>query len=480
MMQAVTAPIQYSPASVGQRPRPGPERTLGRSYVLGYNLVKADRAETVYWIADRAQSRTPTQIAFLNAHCDNLARKDWKYRDTLRSVDALLPDGSGVALAAALEGRTLGGNLNGTDLFGPLCRCLAFRQIPVFFLGGRPDVAANTAQVARAQFPGLKVAGYHHGYFAPREEDAILETINRSGARVVFVAFGVPDQDVWIARIKSRLNAPVIIGVGGLFDFVSGRIARAPVWMRRTGLEWLYRLKCEPKRMWRRYLVGNITFVRHALSHAAGQRGPRLKRSINDRLKRCVDIVGAACGLVALSPLFCVMALAIKFESRGPAFFRQVRVGRGGETFVLLKFRSMHSDSDDQAFKQAAAANDRNDGVTFKLKQDPRVTRIGAFIRKYSIDELPQLWNVLCGDMSLVGPRPALPSEVAKYSRAERRRLGGKPGLTCTWQITGRADISFDQQVRLDVSYLRKRSIWRDAMILLKTPIAVVTARGAY
>lgn len=469
-----------SQTAPGARPEVGTKRTLRKQSLLGYNLVAADCAEAVYWIADRAQSRTPTQIAFLNAHCDNLARKDWKYKDTLKTVDALLPDGAGVDIAARLSGRPLGDNLNGTDLFGPLCRCLAFRKIPVFFLGGRPGVAKETSRAAQAQFPGLKVAGFQHGYFAPREEDDVIDAINRSGARLVFVAFGVPDQDVWISRVKHRLHAPVILGVGGLFDFVSGRIPRAPKWMRHMGMEWIYRLKCEPRRMWRRYLVGNVAFMRHAISYALKQRLPKIKRIIDDKVKRCVDIIGSACGLAVLSPLLIATAIGIRLESPGLALFRQTRIGKDGDAFELYKFRSMRSDSDDVVFKQAALQNDRADGVTFKLKCDPRVTRIGRFIRKYSIDELPQLWNVLKGDMSLVGPRPALPKEVAKYSPAERRRLRGKPGLTCTWQISGRADLPFDRQVQLDVAYLRKRSIWRDALILLKTPLAVLTARGAY
>ena len=124
--------------------------------------------------------------------------------------------------------------------------------------------------------------------------------------------------------------------------------------------------------------------------------------------------------------------------------------------------------------------HDRDDGVTFKLRRDPRITRVGSFIRKFSIDELPQLWNVLKGDMSLVGPRPALPAEVEKYSKVERRRLRGKPGITCFWQIMGRADLPFDRQVVLDVAYLQKRTVWMDIAILVRTPIAVLTARGAY
>lgn len=466
-------------AAAPARPQIGPARKLPTSNVLGFNVADLGMAETVYWIADRAQSRTPTQIAFLNAHCANIARKDWQYEDTLKNVDALLPDGSGVALAAKLDGQRLSTNLNGTDLFGPLCRCLAFRKIPVFFLGGRPGVAEAASENAVDACPGLKVAGYQHGYFSPREEDAIIAKINASGARVVFVAFGVPTQDVWLARVRHRLHAPVVLGVGGLLDFVSGRIPRAPDWMRKTGTEWIYRLKCEPRRMWQRYLVGNFTFTAHAAKYALGRRKRGVWRSIDRGLARAMDVLASGFGMLALSPLLIGTALAVRLESKGPALYRQIRVGENGKHFEIYKFRSMRIDGPSQE-ELSKLADDRDDGVTFKLKRDPRITRVGQFIRKSSIDELPQLWNVFKGDMSLVGPRPALPVEVEKYSTVERRRLRGKPGITCFWQIQGRADLPFDRQVVLDVAYLQKRSIFMDIMILLKTPMAVLTARGAY
>ena len=236
-MLSLSGDKKRSPEQTLARPVIGPRRTLQKEDVIGFDTVKAGIAEMVYWIADRAQARIPTQIAFLNAHCANIARKDWRYRDTLKTVDALLPDGSGIALAAKLDGKKLGANLNGTDLFGPLCRCLSFRKIPVFFLGGREGVAEMAAQNAREAYPNLNVAGTRHGYFSPREEEDVIRRINNSGARVVFVAFGVPEQDIWIARVRHRLHAPVILGVGGLLDFVSGRIPRAPAWMRRAGLD---------------------------------------------------------------------------------------------------------------------------------------------------------------------------------------------------------------------------------------------------
>ena len=192
-----------------------------------------------------------------------------------------------------------------------------------------------------------------------------------------------------------------------------------------------------------------------------------------------VDIAASGAGLLALSPLLLATAAAIRLDSRGPVLFRQVRIGEDGQPFEMVKFRSMKVGGPSQD-ELRRASNDRDDGVTFKLKRDPRITAVGRFIRKYSIDELPQLWNVLKGDMSLVGPRPALPSEVEKYSPVERRRLKGKPGITCLWQISGRADLPFDRQVVLDVAYLKRRSVLLDLLILLKTPVAVLTARGAY
>lgn len=479
MQTLLSQPLNQSRPTPFRRPTIGPKRTLKTNTILGYDVVEAGMAETVYWIADRAQSRTPTQIAFLNAHCANIARKDWRYRDTLENVDALLPDGSGVALAAKLDGQALGDNLNGTDLFGPLCRCLAFRNIPVFFLGGQEGVAAAAAENTVADCPNLTVAGTHHGFFSPREEDEVIAKINASGARVVFVAFGVPSQDTWIARVRHRLNAPVILGVGGLLDFASGRIPRAPQWMRKSGLEWIYRLKCEPRRMWQRYLVGNLTFTLNAAKYALSRRKRTLVQSIDRVLARSMDIAASAAGLLVLSPLLIGTALAVRLESKGPSLYRQIRVGENGAEFEIFKFRSMRIDGPSQE-QLSQQKHDRDDGVTFKLKRDPRITRVGQFIRKFSIDELPQLWNVLKGDMSLVGPRPALPVEVEKYSAVERRRLRGKPGITCFWQIMGRADLAFDRQVVLDVAYLQKRNIWMDIGILLRTPIAVLTARGAY
>lgn len=195
-------------------------------------------------------------------------------------------------------------------------------------------------------------------------------------------------------------------------------------------------------------------------------------------LKRLMDVVMAIFALAILSPVFVVVALLIRREDRGPIFFRQPRVGVNGEEFLMHKFRSMRVDADSMV-EELSSLNDGN-GKLFKIRNDPRVTRIGSFIRKYSIDELPQLWNVLGGTMSLVGPRPPLPREVAGYEQHIHRRLNVRPGITGLWQVSGRSDLSWDESVRLDLYYVENWSPAGDIQILFKTVRAVVAKEGAY
>jgi lipopolysaccharide/colanic/teichoic acid biosynthesis glycosyltransferase len=196
-------------------------------------------------------------------------------------------------------------------------------------------------------------------------------------------------------------------------------------------------------------------------------------------LKRLLDVSASAVGLLLVSPLLLVVALAIKLTDGGPVLFWQTRVGRWGREFRFPKFRSMVMNAE-RLKAQLAADSHHADQRTFKMKHDPRVTWIGRIIRKTSVDELPQLWNVLKGEMSLVGPRPPVPSEVALYTLADRRRLDVTPGLTGLWQVSGRGDVPFPQQVALDVRYIESRSLWLDLKILLATIPAVVFGKGAY
>ena len=200
-------------------------------------------------------------------------------------------------------------------------------------------------------------------------------------------------------------------------------------------------------------------------------------KPIQTGLKRLIDIVASSIALFFLSPLLIGTAVAVKLDSRGPILFKQQRVGLHGRTFDMLKFRSMVRDAEDLRAK--LAAKNEQAGPVFKMRHDPRITRVGRFIRKFSVDELPQLVNILRGDMSIVGPRPPIPSEVARYEAWQRRRLSVRPGLTCVWQVSGRNEISFDEWMLLDMRYIDHWSLAQDIQLILKTVPVVLKGRGA-
>ena len=196
-------------------------------------------------------------------------------------------------------------------------------------------------------------------------------------------------------------------------------------------------------------------------------------------VKRVFDFVASLLGLIILSPLFLIIAIAIKLEDpKGSVFYSQTRLGRGETPFKMYKFRSMVSNANE--LLEQLLKNNEIDGAMFKMQDDPRVTRIGKFIRKYSIDELPQLLNVLQGSMSLVGPRPPLPREVAEYTEYDKQRLAVKPGCTGLWQATVRNSVGFDEMVKLDLLYISKRSVSFDVYILFKTVVIMFKPNGAY
>jgi exopolysaccharide biosynthesis polyprenyl glycosylphosphotransferase len=201
-------------------------------------------------------------------------------------------------------------------------------------------------------------------------------------------------------------------------------------------------------------------------------------RGVRKWVKGLFDRTAAGLGLLLLSPVLAILAIAIKIDSRGPVFFRQKRVGLGGTEFDVMKFRSMVVDA--EAMVAQLAARNESDGLLFKMRSDPRVTRVGTILRRWSLDELPQLINVVRGEMSLVGPRPPLPTEVAWYDQDVARRLLVKPGMTGLWQVSGRSDLSWDESIRLDLYYVENWSLAADLTILWKTVGAVVASRGAY
>jgi exopolysaccharide biosynthesis polyprenyl glycosylphosphotransferase len=214
------------------------------------------------------------------------------------------------------------------------------------------------------------------------------------------------------------------------------------------------------------------------LDVAVFEQAAATSHGVYDAAKRAFDFVAATVIVLALLPLLALVALLIKIDSRGPVFFRQTRLGRSARPFTMLKFRTMYVNGGD--IPPELLAQNEATGPMFKIRRDPRITRTGRWLRRLSLDELPQLFNVLAGQMSLVGPRPPLPRELAGFDKVQRQRLLVLPGLTGLWQVSGRSDLPFDEMVRLDLRYIEERSLLLDLSILLRTLPSVLTGRGAY
>jgi exopolysaccharide biosynthesis WecB/TagA/CpsF family protein len=449
---------------------------IERTTLFGLKLVNSTLDEVAEALAVRAGFGPKTVGYFVNAHCINYREKSREYKNTVENADVLLPDGAGLRIAGRLCGTRNIPNLNGTDLFPHLCKHAARYGQAIFALGGQPGVAKLAMDRMQSTIAGLDCAGSHDGYFGEKTEQALIDEINASGAAILLVGMGVPSQELWIARNRSKLDVPLILGVGGLFDYYSGRIPRAPRLVRDLSLEWCWRLMLEPVRLGRRYVVGNLQFLIHACAAAIKHR--RIDRLISARIKRVLDIAISLVAIVAVAPLMAVAAALIKFQDGGPIFFGQTRIGERGRPFYIKKFRSMSVDA--PALRVGLLSMSDRDSVCFKMTNDPRVTRIGRWLRQYSIDELPQLFNILKGEMSLVGPRPALPEEVLCYSKSDGKRLSGRPGLTGIWQTSGRAHVPFKKQMVMDVYYVRRRSLLMDIFIIAKTVPVVLLKHGSY
>ncbi len=250
---------------------------MPRVSLLGIPLDNLTMPEAVAEVVERTRERRRTVVTFVNAHCANVAWKDPAYLATLRSSDLTFADGSGMRLAGRLLGRQLRDNVNGTDMFPELVRVAPETGMKLYLLGARPGVTDAVAEWVRATSPETIVVGTDHGYHGPDEQDAVVARIREARPDILFVAMGVPAQEDWLDAHLDATGATVGIGVGGLFDMVSGRIPRAPVWMRDLGIEWTWRLAKEPGRMWQRYLVGNVVFVAHVLRERIGGLPARLR-----------------------------------------------------------------------------------------------------------------------------------------------------------------------------------------------------------
>jgi exopolysaccharide biosynthesis polyprenyl glycosylphosphotransferase len=327
------------------------------------------------------------------------------------------------------------------------------RRVRYYAIVGSGTYAAELVQVIRAQEYGMRLAGWVLEDGAPPPHDGGV-VLGRVSELASLLEQHVLDELVF-AVPRERLP--------GMEDAIlTAEELGVPV-----------RISLDVMRFGR---------ARLSVSEIAGVPMLALHRTPSDTLelavKRAFDVMASAALLAILAPLYAAIAVAIKLDSPGPVLFRQRRVGLNGRTFEILKFRSMYVDA--EARQEALRAHNEMSGPVFKMSKDPRVTRIGRLIRKASLDEVPQFWNVLRGEMSVVGPRPPLPAEVRQYKRWQRRRLSVKPGITCIWQISGRNEIDFERWMELDLQYIDGWSLWRDLQICLRTIPALLTARGAH
>ena len=686
-----------------------------KSNLCGIDIDTLTTSDLLDRISDFIQEGTPHQIVYVNIDSLNKSFMDHRYREIIKTSDLVYADGMGVVWASYLFGKSLPERVNLGDFLPELCGMCINKGYKLYLLGGEKNIATQAAAAMQKDFPGLEIVGCRDGFFDESENDEVIKEIQEAKPDILMVGMGVPRQEKWIRRHLKELDVPVAWGVGALFDYYSGKFPRAPVWMRKAGFEWLFRLILEPKRLWKRYLLGNFIFTlrvaflviidiyiagiawivayhlrfywNHLFWKPINQLEPyllalpliiitwivicarvglyrrrtnftpveetksiffaviwftisaaaisfllkeqdlgrsvvlisgalifvllfasriffrwyenrmllkgygrirtlivgigelaekvclrmedhhqsnreiigfvsckdsskgdnfaghpiigisnHLKSIIADReideviianpdlthqeilnlivgnesknvrfnvvsdmfeilssqvnideidnfpvvtlnsggmnriqlgIKRIVDIVLSFIMLVPCIIIFPVIALIIKISSPGPVFFKHERVGKDGEKFTMYKFRTMHQNVD--SYQEAPTNPD-----------DERIIPIGKFLRRTSLDELPQLFNVIKGEMSLVGPRPEMPFIVDKYEKWQRRRLTVKPGITGLWQIIGRKDLPLHANLEYDFYYIQNQSLIFDLIILFKTIMVVLLGKGAY
>jgi N-acetylglucosaminyldiphosphoundecaprenol N-acetyl-beta-D-mannosaminyltransferase len=446
-----------------------------RGSVIGVPIDVITWDEAIARLTRWSRARESRVVCVCAVHSVVTAHDDAEFRGIIRKADMATPDGAPVAFMLRRTGFAGQQRINGPDLMWKYCERAQHNGEKIFLYGGQPEVLEKLTAVLKTRFPGIAVVGAYSPPFrdlTEQEDEVIVGKINASGAGVVWVGLGCPKQERWMEAHRGRINA-VMVGVGAAFDYHAGTLRRAPVWMQRRGLEWLYRLGHEPRRLWKRYLSSNTTFVLAAARQLALQEPIPGQVSVIDGwnygLKRLQDVSVASVALVLLAPLLVGVAIAIKLESRGPILFRQKRLGFDGQTFELWKFRSMYAD----------------------LESNARVTRLGRFIRQTGIEELPQLINVLQGRMSIVGPRPHAMQTTPECKMLEdsinnyAARHWVKPGITGWAQVHGlRGGLTsieqLTQRVQFDREYIQRRSMLLDARIIVMTLGRIANDPNAY
>lgn len=456
------------------------------------------------WISMSLFTPGNQTIIFTDAIALNLIGEDKLAFESLRHADLLIPKGQSLKLMLNKATINHMPAASTERLYQELLAEIEHRSIKLSLLVEEKSASSKLDALLKQLYPSLKydIQSIDNAYrFSTSELAAKLE---ESETRIVISCLQSPNQERMLSRLNRQMRDQLFIGTGQSFissldeltrhksGFVprlfsallrkrQSILLRPNHWLGYLGRWVSSRLEQEDD-----HKGLNATLTRSGwgtrllrLSIAFKAWSFRVRRPIGLAVKRVLDLLGVGSGLLALLPLLICVALIIKLSSPGPIFYSQIRVGFRGKTFRMWKFRSMYTDADKRK-AELEAQNEMAGGVLFKMKQDPRITPIGRIIRRLSIDELPQLFNVLTGEMSLVGPRPALPKEVAEYPVLARARLEVKPGLTGLWQISGRSDLPFDKQVLLDTAYVHTQSTTNDIKLIAKTIPAVISGKGAY
>lgn len=473
----------------------------------GLSFSRISTTRLMEWIGMALVAQQNHLMVFADATTVSRCSQDADLFAVLQNADLLIPRGRGLNLGLNLLGEHQAPTLDSTLLYDHILLELEHRGKPIAILCRDDAQATKMLSQLAARYPHLKSTV--HTLAQPQDCDwtKLTDTLADSGAQALIVALESPAQELALRHLGWRLRLPLTIAMGlplfaaleeltssaGKFNTLLRKLSRKRWSVAIRPLSYLRFLWSAAKfKLWRdEQLNTSLRGVNDVLRSSNNQaRLVRLQIAIRSyiwklrcrmqrSLKRAIDIAGASVGLLMLSPLLIPVMLIIKATSPGPLFYSQIRVGYRGKTFRMWKFRSMYIDAD--ARKAALEAqNEMAGGVIFKMKNDPRITPIGRLIRRLSIDELPQLYNVLSGEMSLVGPRPALESEVAQYPVLARARLEAIPGLTGLWQISGRSDLPFDKQILLDTTYVHTQSASNDIKLIAKTIPAVLSGKGAY
>lgn len=467
-----------------------------------FNALDADTFTN--WIAQSLFTPSNQTIIFTDAIALNHIGKDKLAFEMLRHADLVIPKGRGLKLMLKQTAASHANAAPSEQLYQELLSEIEHRTLKVSFLVSKVSHASRLENLFAQLYPSLEyeIIIIDNAYrFSTNELAAQLERVD---TRVVISCLPSPIQERMLSRLNRHLHNQLLIGAGEGFI---GSLEELPNKARNKLHKFLSALRRRRQSIllrphhWLSYLSRwlenifnrtenhkglNASLTRNGwqtrllrLSIALKAWSFRSRRHLSYFIKRLLDLLGVGTGLLMLLPLLIGVGLIIKFSSPGPIFYSQIRVGLRGKTFRMWKFRSMYTDADKRK-AELEAQNEMAGGVLFKMKKDPRITPIGRIIRRLSIDELPQLFNVLTGEMSLVGPRPALPKEVAEYPVLARARLEVKPGLTGLWQISGRSDLPFDKQVLLDTAYVHTQSTSNDIKLIAKTIPAVIGGKGAY